>query len=110
MHLELMHAPVQRRTDVDAHQQVLGGDPLLGEFRHPGADLGKVLADVGAHLLVDLQDLQLDFGILALGLRDRRDELTALTDEARMIALQRRNTVELDELSSSRGPRRLPAP
>ena len=72
-----------------------------------GLDLAQVLADLGAHVLVDLQDLQLDLGDLALGLRGRGDELAALAFEARRVALERGDALELHEVlacHSSRTP------
>ncbi len=56
---------------------------LLDQLRHLAADVGEVLADLGAHVLIDLQDLDLGLGDLALRLRDRGDELAALAVEPR---------------------------
>ena len=49
--------------------------------------LGKVLADLGAHLLIDLQDLQLGFRHFAFGLCDRGDKLTALSPQPLLFPL-----------------------
>jgi len=51
-----------------------------------------------AHVLVDLQDLDLGLGNLALGLRDRSDKLSTLALEPRLFAFQRRDAAELNEL------------
>ena len=93
-----MHHAALRRADVDALELVFGGDFLLDEFGGLAANVGEVLADLGAHVLVDLQDLDLGLGDLALGLRDRGDKLSALAFEARLLALQRGDAGELDEL------------
>jgi hypothetical protein len=60
-----MHEAVLRRAKVDAPQQVLGGYLLLMQFRQLAADVGEFLAEIGARVLVDLQDFQLDLGGLA---------------------------------------------
>ena len=58
----------------------------------------ELLADLGAQILVDLQDLQLGLGDLALGLGDRGDERAALALEARGVALERGHALDLDEV------------
>ena len=98
VYVELMHHPTLRRTDVDALELVFGGDLLFNQFGGLAANVREVLADLGAHVLIDLQDLDLGLGDLALGLRDRGHELPALAFEARLLAFERRHPGELDEL------------
>ena len=51
-------------------QLIHRGDLAFDQFGDLGADVGKLLGDVAAQVLVDLDDLQLGLGNLALGLRD----------------------------------------
>ena len=67
-------------------------------------DLAHILGDFAAEILVDLDDLQLGFGDLALGLRNRSDELRAFALDAGAVALQRgqagdRHQIFLPELA-----------
>ncbi len=80
---------VLRRADVDPPQLVFGGDLALDEFADLVVGLAQILGDVADHVLVDLDDLQLGLGDLALGLRARGDELRALAVEPGGVALQR---------------------
>src|SRR5215213_8645877 len=96
--IELVHHAVLRSADIDPLELVLGGNLLLDQFGDLAANLRKVLADLGAHVLLDLQSLNLRLGDLALGLRDRCDELSSLPLEPRLYAFQRRHPAELDEL------------
>src|SRR5262249_56183926 len=50
--------------------------------------IGEILADLGAHVLIDLQDLQLDLGRLAFGLSDRGDQLSTLARQALLLTLE----------------------
>ena len=56
------------RPEVDAFQLVLGSRLPLDQLRDLAANLRQLFADVAAHVLVDLDDLQLRLGDLALGL------------------------------------------
>src|SRR5829696_6272079 len=94
----LVHHPVLRRSDIDALQLVLGRDLALDELGNLALDLAQILGNLAAQILIDLQDLQLDFGNLALGLCSRRDELAALALEARGVALKRRHALDLHEV------------
>ena len=79
---------------------------LLDQLGDLAADFGEVLADLGAHVLIDLQDLDLGLGDLALGLRDRGDELPALASRracSRSSAVTRVNWTSF-LLHSSRTP------
>ena len=49
-------------------------------------------------VLIDLQDLQLGLGDLALGLRGRGDELATLALQPRFLALQRGQTIDLNQV------------
>src|SRR5829696_9150057 len=94
----LVHHPVLRRSDIDALQLVLGRDLALDELGNLALDLAQVLGNLAAQILIDLQDLQLDLGNLALGLSGRGDELAALALEARGVALERRHALDLHEV------------
>ena len=66
---KLVHAALLRRADFNLLEQVLGGNaPLLklGDF---ALDFAQFLRDLTTQILVDLQNLKLGFGDLALGLR-----------------------------------------
>src|ERR1700730_11416594 len=65
----LQHHAGLRRADVDAAQLVFGGHLALDEFADLVVGLAQILGDFADHILVDLDDLQLGFGDLALGLR-----------------------------------------
>ena len=99
VHGELMHHAVLRRADVDALELVLGRDLALDELGDLVVDLAQILADLAAQVLVDLHDLQLGLGDLALGLRrSRRSSCAALAFEARRVALQRREARDLHQV------------
>ena len=75
-------------------------------FRDLALDLAQLLHRLGAHLLVDLDDLELGLGDAALGLGDGCDELAALAFDAGGIALERvqardRNQVLLVEVANA---------
>ena len=84
-----MHCTSLRRANVDALQLILGRDLPLREFGEFGPDIGDLLGVLAAHVLIDLNHLQLDFGNLALGLGDGRNQLPALAFEPGRLALQR---------------------
>ena len=86
--VELVDIAVAGSTDVDALQLVLGRHAALGIFRDLALDLAQLLHRLGAHLLVDLDDLELGLGDAAFRLGDRRDELAALAFDAGGIALE----------------------
>ena len=54
----------------------------------------QLLADLAAQVLIDLDDLELGFGDLALGLGDRRDERAALAAQPRIVAFERRQATD----------------
>src|SRR5947209_11724401 len=93
-----MHHAILRRTDVDALKLILGRDLLFNEFGGLAANVGEILPVLGAHVLIDLQHLDLRFGDLALGLRDGCHKLSALAFKARLLALKCSHAIELDEL------------
>ena len=81
--VELVHDAALRRTDVDAHQLVLGRDPALQQFRHLALDFPQFLGNLAAQILVDLDDLQFGLGHLAVGLGGGGDELATFAPEPR---------------------------
>ena len=89
---------VAGRADVDALQLVLGRHAALGIFGDLALDLAQLLHRLGAHLLVDLDDLERGFGDAAFRLGDRRDELAALAFDAGAIALEGVEARELHEV------------
>ena len=95
---ELMDAAVLRRADVDALERVLGRNPLLDQLGRLRPDFGQLLADLAAKVLIDLQDLKPGFGDLSPGLRDRRDQRSSFSPEARRVPLQCRHACDLDEV------------
>jgi len=98
MHRRLLDDAVLRRADVDAAELVLGGDLAFDQFADLVLGLAQVLGDLAHHVLVDLDDLQLGLGDLALGLGARGDVLRALAGEPCPIALQRREPAQLHEV------------
>ena len=70
---ELVHDAVLRRADVDALELVLGRDLALDQLGDLGLDLAQLLGDLAScRSWIDLDDLQLGLGDLALGLRRSR--------------------------------------
>src|SRR4029078_3123024 len=65
---------------------------------HVRAYRGEFLANLGAQILVDLYDLQLDLGDLVLVLRGRGDELPAVAVSLGEVALQAHNPGKLHEV------------
>ncbi len=92
------HGAVLRGADVDALELVLGRDLAFDEFAELGVDLAHVLGDFAAQILIDLDDLQLGLGDLALGLRDRSNQLPALALEPRAVALKRGQPGDLHQV------------
>ena len=77
-----------RRAYLEFFGLVAGGDLFLEHLGIFGADIGELLGDVGAKILVDLQDLQLGFGYLALGFGHRGRQLAAFAQQFSSVALQ----------------------
>ena len=88
MDRKLVHHPILGCTDIHPLQLVLGRHLLLHQLRGLAPDVGQLLAHLRAHVLVDLDNLQLGLRDLALRLSDRRDERTPLAFEPRRIPLQ----------------------
>ena len=57
VHRHLVNGAVLRGTNLDAREHVLRRDLLLGRLGYIGAYRGEVLANLGAQILVDLDDL-----------------------------------------------------
>ena len=98
MHGRLMHDAVLRRADVDALQLILGRDLALDELGDLGLDLAQLRGDLAAQILLDLHDLEFGLADLALGLGDRRDELAALAAKPGLLALQRVDAGDRNEV------------
>src|SRR5205814_6529719 len=81
-----------------ALELVLRGDLALDELADLGLDLAHLLGDVAAQVLIDLDDLQLGLGDLALDLGRRGDQLAAFALEPRLLALERREPGELNQI------------
>ena len=77
---------------------VLGGHLALDVFADLAVGLAQLLGDVAGEFLIDLEDLQLNFGDLALGFGGGGNERAALALQARLLALERGEPVELDEV------------
>src|SRR6266702_2959056 len=98
MHSRLQHHAVLRRADVDAAKLILGGDLALDQFADLVVGLAQILGDLADHILVDLDDLELGLGNLALILRPRGDVLRALAVEACAVAFERGQARDLDQV------------
>jgi hypothetical protein len=89
--VKLVDHAVLRCANIHALELILCGYFLLDEFGDLAADIGQILTDFSAHVLIDLQDLQLDFGHFALGLGDRCGQLTAFPIEPLLFAFESRH-------------------
>ena len=78
---ELMHGAGAWRAQLDALELVFRRDAPLRQFGDLALDLAQLLLGLGAQVIVDLHDLQLDLGDLAFDLRDRGGELALLAVE-----------------------------
>src|SRR5439155_17045528 len=95
---EMKHPTVLRSANVDALHLVLGRDIALDQLGDLGADLGEIHADLGAQVLVDLDDLKLRLGDLALSLRRGADQLAAFALQSRSVAFELSQPGERDEV------------
>src|SRR5262245_49111019 len=98
MDRELEHGAVLRRTDIHPLQLVFGLKLALDEFADLGVDLAHLLLDLTAEILVDLNDLELDFGDLPPGLRDGRLQLGLFAVETGRLPLQQGKAIDLNEV------------
>src|SRR3954454_20038000 len=94
----LQHHASLWRTDIDAAKLVLGGDLALEHFADLVVGLAQILGDLADHVLVDLDDLELGLGDLALGLRARGDVLRTLAVEAGAVAVGRGQAGDLHQV------------
>jgi len=78
MHGRLKDCAVLRRADVGALELIERGDLSFDEFTDASIDLAHFLRNLAGEVLVDLDDLQLQLGDLAFGLRGCCDQLSAL--------------------------------
>ena len=83
MHGELVHGAALRRPKIDALQLVLGRDPPFRELGPLRLRSRSSLPTSVFSVLVELQDLQLGLGDLALRLRDRGPTCATLALELR---------------------------
>ena len=86
---ELVHDAVLGSPNIDAAQLVLGRDPALHELGGLALDFAQLLRYFAAQFLVDLENLEFDFGRPALRLGGAGDELVAFAIEPHRLALQR---------------------
>ena len=68
---------VLRRADIGALELILRRHLALDIFADLAVGLAQLLGDVAGQFLIDLDDLQLDLGDLALGFGGGGDELAA---------------------------------
>ena len=94
----LEHDAVLRRADVGALELILGRHLALDVFADLAVGLAQLLGDVAGEFLIDLEDLQLDLGDLALGLGGIGDELS----RARPAILASSRSSEVSRLSWTR--------
>ena len=94
----LEHGAVLRRADVDAAELIFRRHLALDGFADLAVGLAQFLGDVTGELLVDLKDLQLDLGDPALGFRGIGDQRAAFALDLGLIALERRQPIELDQV------------
>ncbi len=98
MYRQLEHRTVLRGANLDALELVLGGDLAFDELANLGLDLAHLLGDIAAQILIDLDDLQLGLGDLAFDLGRAGDQLSAFPLEPRLLALQRGEPGELNQI------------
>src|SRR5262249_54823344 len=98
MDAELEYGPVLGRADIYTLQLVLGGNLALDEFTDLRVGLAQFLRHFTAEVLVDLDDFELDFGDLALGLRHSSDELRLFAIESGRLPLQLREAIDLNQV------------
>jgi hypothetical protein len=98
MYRELEHGAVLWCADIDPLQLVFGLKLALDEFADFGVDLAHLLRDLTAEVLVDLNDLERDFGDLSSGLRDGSLQLGLFAIEPGRLPLQQRKAIDLNEV------------
>src|SRR5262245_24321268 len=98
VHAELMHDAALRRPDIHALELILRRRHTLLELGDLALGFAQVLEHLGAEILIELQDLQLGLAVLGARAGDRRDELAALALEPRLVALQRHEALNADEV------------
>src|SRR5512146_3049132 len=98
MDVELVDHAALRSAYVHPLQLIFGRHLALDEFANLAVNLAQFLRNLAAEVLVNLQDLQLDFGDLAPDLRRGSDRLCEFALETRGFALQQGKAVYLDEI------------
>src|SRR5262249_15860759 len=88
MYRQLEYRAVLRGANIDTLQLILSGHLSFDELADLGFDFAQLLGHVAAEILIDLDDLQLDFGNLALDLGRRRYQLPPLSRKPGLVALQ----------------------
>src|SRR5581483_5776151 len=89
MRRQLVNDARRRRANLDAIEQVAGGNTALDQFGLLALGVAELLDDIDAEILIDANDLKLRFADLRLGLGDRGQQLPAFTVEPGRFALQR---------------------
>src|SRR5689334_7129428 len=88
VHAQLVHGAALRGTDLDPVELILGrGDPLV-ELGDLALGLPQVLENLGAGVLIELDDLELDLADLAARARYVGNELAAVPVQLGLVALQ----------------------
>ena len=85
---QLMDDPALRRADIDALQLVLGRNTTFHKLGVFCLNLAQLLHHLGAHVVINLDNLQLGLGDLAPSLGDSRDQLAPLAFDAGGVALK----------------------
>src|SRR6185437_14202968 len=88
MHRKLMDAPALRGPDIDPAELVHRRRPAFSRLGKLALCFDQILADLGAEILIDLDNLQLDLRHLAPRLGNRAGQLTTLTLETGRITFQ----------------------
>src|SRR5215475_7905146 len=104
MNAELVDHAALRSAYVDPLELILGRDLALDKFSDLAVDLAQFLGNLAAEVLIDLEDLKLDFGDLAPNLRRGGDRLCEFTLETSSFALQQGEAVYLDEIFFPEAP------
>ena len=95
---ELIDGAVLRGANLQLGKLVLGRNFPLGEFVELRIDLAQLLGDFGAHILVDLEYLELGPSDLGSDLAGVADHLAELAFKLRLLALRGREAIYGDQI------------